>query len=75
MKLFAMNEYVRQALSYVSCSRNKDGSWTVEVPVLPGCVTWGETRQEAALMAEDAVEGWLAVALQFDDEIPIFVDM
>ena len=51
-------------------SRNEDESWTVEAPVLPGCITWGATRAEAAVMAEDAVQGWLVTALRFGDEIP-----
>jgi len=70
MRLLTWNEYVRLALSYAIFSQNEDGSWTVEVPVLPGCVTWGETRAEAAIMAEDAVQGWLMTALRFGDEIP-----
>lgn len=65
------NEYVRLALSYAVFSRNEDASWTVEIPVLPGCVTWGETRAEAAIMAEDAVQGWLMTALRFGDEAPV----
>ena len=71
MKLLTWNEYVRLALSYASYSQNDDGSWTVEISVLPGCVTWGETRTEAALMAEDAVQVWLVTALRFGDEIPL----
>lgn len=65
------NEYVRLALTYAEFTQNEDGGWTVEVPVLPGCVTWGESRAEAALMAEDAVHGWLVTALRFGDEIPL----
>ena len=42
MRYLTWNEYVRLALSYAVFSRNEDGSWTVEVPVLPGCITWGE---------------------------------
>ena len=71
MKLLTWNEYVRLALSYAVYSQNEDGSWTVEISVLSGCVTWGETRAEAALMAEDAVQGWLVLALRFGDEIPL----
>ncbi|MCX6028450.1 MAG: type II toxin-antitoxin system HicB family antitoxin [Chloroflexi bacterium] len=59
LRLLTWNEYVRLVLSYAVFSHNEDGSWTVEIPVLPGCVTWGETRAEAAVMAEDAVQGWL----------------
>ncbi len=57
MKLLTWNEYVRLALSYAEFVENEDGTWSVEVPVLPGCATWGETRAEAASMAEDAVHG------------------
>ncbi|NPV08551.1 MAG: type II toxin-antitoxin system HicB family antitoxin [Anaerolineae bacterium] len=65
------NEYVRLALSYAVFSEDEDGQWTVEVPVLPGCVTSGATRAEAAIMAEDAVQGWLVMALRFGDEVPV----
>lgn len=71
MKSLNWNEYVRLALSYADFSQNEDTTWTVEIPVLPGCVTWGETRTEAAMMAEDAVHGWLITALRFGDEIPL----
>jgi predicted RNase H-like HicB family nuclease len=71
VRYLTWNEYVRLALSCAIFSQDEDGSWTVEVPVLPGCVTWGETRAEAAVMAEDAVQGWLVTALRFGDEIPV----
>lgn len=71
MRSLTWNEYVRLALSYPVFSRNEDGSWSVEVPVLPGCVTWGETRAEAVIMVEDAVQGWLVTALRFGGEIPV----
>ncbi len=70
MRLLNLNDYVRLALSHATFSPNDDGRWTVERSVLPGCVTWGETRAEAALMAEDAVQGWLVTALRFGDQIP-----
>ncbi|MEI2689568.1 MAG: type II toxin-antitoxin system HicB family antitoxin [Anaerolineae bacterium] len=70
MRLLNLNDYVRLALSHAMFSPNDDGSWTAEITVLPGCVTWGETRPEAALMAEDAVQGWLVTALRFGNQIP-----
>ncbi len=71
MKPLSWNEYVRLALSYAFFSPNEDESWTVEIPVLPGCVTWGETRAKAAIMAEDAIQGWLVTALRFGDDVPL----
>jgi antitoxin HicB len=36
-----------------------EGGYTVTVPSLPGCVTFGRTVEEANTMAEDAVKGYL----------------
>ena len=71
MRYLSWDNYVRLALSYVVFEQNRDGTWMVEVPILPGCVTWGETREEASEMAEDAVKGWILTALRFGDEIPV----
>jgi predicted RNase H-like HicB family nuclease len=32
----------------------------VNVPALPGCVTYGETLEQAREMAQDAIQGYLA---------------
>jgi predicted RNase H-like HicB family nuclease len=39
-------------------------------PDLPGCVSAGATVQEAAVNAEEALNGHLAVAAEFGDAIP-----
>ena len=49
-------QYIRLALSHAQFSQNEDGSWTVDIPVLPGCVTWGATRSEAVEMPEKPSE-------------------
>ncbi|MBI4829364.1 MAG: type II toxin-antitoxin system HicB family antitoxin [Nitrospinae bacterium] len=36
-----------------------EGGFTVTVPALPGCVTYGATLEEAGAMARDAVEAYL----------------
>jgi len=70
-KLVPFNKYVQLALSHAVFTEDEHGAWTVEIPTLPGCVTWGETREEAVEMALDAVEGWVLTALRFSDEIPV----
>ena len=40
------------------------------VPALPGCLTYGETFEEALTMIDDAIAGWLAVAKEEGFEIP-----
>ena len=66
-----LSQYVDLALSHARFSEDDDGTWTVEVPVLPGCVTWGATRGEAVQMARDAIEAWVLTAIRFGDEVPM----
>lgn len=46
-----------------------EGGWFVAVRELPGCMSQGDTKEEALEMIQDAMEGWLEVALE--DGIPI----
>ena len=36
-----------------------EGGFTVLVPALPGCVSYGRTLKEARQMAADAIEGYI----------------
>ena len=48
------------ALSYRIILRPEpEGGYTVTVPALPGCVTYGDTLEEAKAMAGDAVRAYL----------------
>lgn len=48
----------------------EDGGYTITVPALPGCVTQGETIEEAISMARDAIQGWIEVARKHGEPIP-----
>ena len=37
----------------------REGGYTVIVPSLPGCITYGENVQEAKKMAKDAIMAYL----------------
>ena len=39
----------------------EDGGYVVSVPTLQGCVTEGDTFEEASMMIKDAVEGYIQV--------------
>jgi len=46
-----------EALSYrVLLRKEPEGGYTVVVPSLPGCVTYGDTVEEAIEMAKEAIE-------------------
>jgi len=47
-----------------------DEGFLIEVPDLPGCMTAGETLEEAARMLPEAMLGWLEAALMGGDPIP-----
>ena len=49
----------------------EDGSgFLATVPDLPGCMSDGETREEAARNVEDAIAGWLEEARAVGRVIP-----
>jgi antitoxin HicB len=48
----------------------EEGGYSVIVPTLPGCVTQGETIEEAITMAQDAIAGWIAVAEKHGEPVP-----
>ena len=50
--------------------KEPEGAYTALVPSLPGCVTWGETVEQALEMAKDAIEGYIAVLQEEGEAIP-----
>lgn len=49
----------------------REGGYTALVPDLEGCMTQGETLEEAAAMAEDARRGWIEVEYERGNDIPL----
>lgn len=48
-----------------------DGGFVVEIKELPGCITQGETPQEALAEIEDARTLWIKTAYEYGDTIPL----
>lgn len=48
----------------------EEGGYAARFPELPGCITLGNTMEEAASNAEDAKKEWLWAALEDGMEIP-----
>jgi len=47
-----------------------EGGFTVIVPALPGCVTYGRTLTEAKKMAKDAIGGYIESLKKHKEPIP-----
>ena len=49
---------------------NGDGTWFAKVAEFPGCMTEGDTQQEALENLEDAMTGWVTIHVEDGDPIP-----
>jgi len=47
-----------------------EGGYTVTVPALPGCVTQGETLEEAIAMARDAIRLYVESLIADGEDVP-----
>lgn len=47
-----------------------EGGYTVTVPSLPGCITFGKTLIEAKHMALDAIKLYLASMIAHGEKVP-----
>jgi antitoxin HicB len=47
-----------------------EGGFTVTVPALPGCITYGKNLIEAKEMAEDAIKAYLVSLKKHREPIP-----
>ena len=50
--------------------KEPEGGYTVVVPSLPGCVTYGETIEKAIEMAREAIELYIESLKEHGEEIP-----
>ncbi len=60
-----------RTLNYrIRLEKEEEGGYTVIVPALPGCVTFGETVEEAIAMAKEAIEGYIETLKDLGKEVP-----
>ncbi len=60
-----------RTLNYrIRLEKEEEGGYTVIVPALPGCVTFGETVEEAIAMAKEAIEGYIETLRDLGKEVP-----
>jgi len=47
-----------------------EGGYTVTVPTLPGCITYGKTLEEGKKMAKKAIKAYIASLKKHGEAIP-----
>lgn len=60
-----------KALTYkILLHKEPEGSYTVTIPALPGCITYGENIDHAIEMAKEAIELYISELKERGEEIP-----
>jgi predicted RNase H-like HicB family nuclease len=54
----------------VVIEQDEDGRFIATCPTLPGCISEGDTRQEAKANIADAIQGYLESLRKHDEPIP-----
>ena len=65
-----LNEYLALPYKMELIPDPDEGGFVVSFPELPGCVTTGETTEQAIANARDAKIAWLTAALEDHIVIP-----
>jgi len=47
-----------------------DGKWVAEVPSLPGCVSQGDSREDALRNVREAIEAWTEAMQNRGESVP-----
>ena len=54
----------------VLIEQDEDGFFVVEVPALPGCISQGDTREDALVNIREAIAGYLESLNEHQEPIP-----
>ena len=65
-----LNDYLALSSRMEIIRDSDEGGFVASYPDLPGCITCGETEEEALKNALDAKKAWLEAALEENIEIP-----
>jgi len=66
VKLFSMKKYTYKVL----LKKEPEGGYTVTVPSLPGCLSYGESVEEAMNMAREAIELYIESLVAHNEPVP-----
>ena len=57
---------------FVTMDRDEDGVWIVECPTIPGCISQGNSKQEALKNIQEAIQRCLEV--RADHGLPLTIE-
>lgn len=69
--IISPEEYLKKPYSRVVIPDEESGTYTAQILEFPGCITEGETPQEAYERLEDVALSWIEAALGMGQDIPL----
>ena len=61
-----MKTYILKA----EIDQEEDGRWSAVIPTLPGCATWGHTKEDALSSLREAAQAYVEVLVEEGKELP-----
>jgi antitoxin HicB len=61
---------MKQLTYRVLLNREPEGGYTVTVPTLPGCITYGENVDQAIEMAKEAIGVYIESLIAHNEPVP-----
>ena len=58
----------------VDLKEEEDGRWSASIPTLPGCSSWGYSRQDALVNIKDAAEIYIEDMVDAGEGLPTSSD-
>jgi predicted RNase H-like HicB family nuclease len=58
----------------VDLKEEEDGRWSASIPTLPGCSSWGYSRQDALINIKDAAEIYIEDMVDAGEGLPTSSD-
>ena len=62
--------YLNMLTYKIHLNKEPEGGYTVTVPALPGCITYGEDVDEAITMAKEAIELYIVELKDRGEPVP-----
>ena len=59
----------------VDLEQEEDGRWSAVVQSLPGCATWGYSKQEALKALQEATQAYVQTLLEQGKQVPSSTDI
>ena len=61
---------MRTYIFHIEIGQEEDGRWSAEVPSLPGCATWGYTKEEALRSIQEATQLYVESLMLHGERVP-----